>query len=133
MTKSKHVFYFSQTTAQKINIPLSKFMHNADEGEMPLQYLMLGGFKILGFGAEVSSHWPDILKVPFASQQFILSGYVGHSFGYLPTDKQVTEGGYEVDGFRRGLKTTGYYRNDISIHSVLEHYIQKLELTSQMA
>ena len=34
-----------------------------------------------------------------------VTGYVGHVLGYLPTPKQILEGGYEVDGFKNILNS----------------------------
>ncbi len=122
----KQRFCFTHSIAQQIDIPLSAFMHNADDGEMPLQHLLLGGLEILGFGAEVSSQWPEILNLADAPERRIVSGCVGASFGYLPTDAQIPEGGYEVKGFRRGFEIKGHYSEDISIQQVLGRYLQKL-------
>jgi hypothetical protein len=126
LSEQKQSLSFTHTAAQQVDVPLSEFMHDADDVEMPLQHLLLGGLEILGFGAEISSHWPKILNLEDASKQCIVSGYVGPNFGYLPTDAQVPEGGYEVNGFRRGFDIKAYYGEDISIQRVLEHHLKKL-------
>jgi hypothetical protein len=40
-------------------------------------------------------------------------GYADHIFGYLPTESQFAEGGYEAEGFRRNFSLSGSYFPDI--------------------
>ena len=39
----------------------------------------------------------------------LYTGYLGAVFGYLPTAKQVTEGGYEVNGFQSLFGMSGRF------------------------
>lgn len=43
----------------------------------------------------------------------ICAGYLDHIFGYLPTDRQLAEGGYEAEGFRHNFSLPGRYMNNI--------------------
>jgi hypothetical protein len=54
-------------------------------------------------------------------------GYLGDVFGYLPTNEQIAEGGYEVEGFRELFGLTGRFigRND----QALEDLISQLSAT----
>ena len=64
--------------------------------------------EILALSAEPTVDWQHILDeaCPRLPQGIRLyTGYLGAVFGYLPTAKQVTEGGYEVNGFQRLFET----------------------------
>ena len=43
----------------------------------------------------------------------IAVGYADHIYGYLPTDKQLSEGGYEASGFRTNFSLPGSYKENV--------------------
>jgi hypothetical protein len=66
----------------------------------------------LALSAEPTVEWQRILDdaSPHASRTMRLyTGYLGAVFGYLPTAKQVTEGGYEVNGFQSLFGLSGRF------------------------
>ena len=82
--------------------PRALEIHRLDAG--PLGLLLLG--------AEVCQGYYDLLD--FEEDKFsIFSGCVGPVYGYLPTDVQIREGGYESQGFFRLFSLSGRYRGRV--------------------
>lgn len=100
-------------------VPLSVLTDSAGDDEMGVAAINLFGVVIMGLGAEVSMRWLSVLGWDEAARDRILTGYTGPVFGYLPTDAQIPEGGYEVDGFRTPFGFTGRYSKTKSIDGVV--------------
>ena len=79
--------------------------------------------------------WQSLLDdaIPRAAQAIrIYTGYLGDVFGYLPTAKQVTEGGYEVNGFQSLFGMSGRFDQDRILAAVtgcVGSAIEQLERT----
>ena len=70
--------------------------------------------EIVALSAEPTIEWIGIFDrvAPRVSQQIRLyTGYLGTVFGYLPTAKQVAEGGYEVEGFQSLFGLSGHFES----------------------
>jgi hypothetical protein len=97
-------------------IPLSAFFTGATpDKKLTVQILRLGDeFELFALSAEPTVEWQGLLDdaIPCAAQAVRLySGYLGDVFGYLPTAKQVTEGGYEVNGFQSLFGMSGRFES----------------------
>ena len=60
----------------------------------------------------------------------LYTGYLGAAFGYLPTAKQVTEGGYEVNGFQSLFGLSGRFepgRIEPAVCECLKSALDELE------
>jgi hypothetical protein len=95
-------------------IPLSAFFAGTAPGKkLTVQILRIGNeLEVFGLSAEPTVEWQRILDDAFppASQAVRLyTGYLGDVFGYLPTASQVTEGGYEVNGFQSLFGMSGRF------------------------
>jgi hypothetical protein len=95
-------------------IPLNAFFTGtAPDKNLTIQILRLGEeLEIFALSAEPTVEWQRILDdaAPRASQAIRLyTGYLGDVFGYLPTARQVTEGGYEVNGFQSLFGMSGHF------------------------
>jgi hypothetical protein len=95
-------------------IPLTAFFTGTvPDKKLAVQILQLGGaLEIVALSAEPTLEWQRILDdaFPRASQAIRLyAGYLGDVFGYLPTAKQVGEGGYEVNGFQSLFGMSGRF------------------------
>ena len=110
----------------KTEIPHTEFMQGADESQMRIAMARLGGIDIFGFGAEISALWPNLLGLDNERERCLVTGCVGHCFGYLPEDSQIPNGGYEVLGFRESFRVTGNYSLNQSIYSALKSSIDYL-------
>ena len=62
--------------------------------------LEIGPLTVLGMNCEPSHDWVTQLGLDHRAPDVAVTGYVGEVFGYLPTESQICQGGYEVDGFR---------------------------------
>jgi len=81
-----------------VDLPSDKIGTTAKGFEFKMQKLHLGPIKLYLIGAEVCSAYYSILDT-YSSSNTLFSGYAGQVFGYLASDKQIKEGGYEVDGY----------------------------------
>jgi len=118
---------FTESTLRSLKISLSDLMRSEDARDVPLYKATIGGLKILGVGAEVNSGWVSQLGYDSNVAGQILTGCAGQVFGYLPTNKQIPEGGYEVDGFRKAFEVSGFYQPGDDIAHVLRRALLGLE------
>lgn len=116
---------FSLSSLSQTQFPLADLMDEADDRQIPVYRAVLGGLEIIGFGAEMSAGWVAKLALANDPQRQILSGCVGPVFGYLPTEEQVPEGGYEVEGFRRGFGISGRFRPGKNMKQVLAEALSR--------
>lgn len=80
-------------------VPWSTMLDGPVGGALQLQRLALGdSVDLLGGNAEFCSPW---LRWGRPGRTTVHVGYLGDVFGYLPSEQQVREGGYEVHGFMR--------------------------------
>jgi hypothetical protein len=95
-------------------IPLGAFFWGAaPDKKLTVHILRLGDeLELFALSAEPTVEWQRILDdaIPRSSQAMRLyTGYLGNVFGYLPTATQVTEGGYEVNGFQSLFGMSGRF------------------------
>jgi hypothetical protein len=99
------------------SIPLGDFFHGSiPDKRLAAQVVRIGEeLEIVAVSAEPSVEWEGILDeaVPIRSGRIRLyAGYLGALFGYLPTATQVSEGGYEVEGFQPFFGLSGRFDSD---------------------
>jgi hypothetical protein len=89
------------------------FTGTAPDKKLTVQILRIGDeLEVFALSAEPTVEWQRILDDAFppASRAVRLyTGYLGDVFGYLPTARQVTEGGYEVNGFQSLFGMSGRF------------------------
>ena len=95
-------------------IPLSAFFTGTTpDKKLTTQIVRLDDeLEIVALSAEPTIEWQRILDdaAPRSSRGIRLyTGYLGAVFGYLPTARQVTEGGYEVNGFQSLFGMSGRF------------------------
>jgi hypothetical protein len=95
-------------------IPLGAFFTGATpDKKLAVHIVRLDDdLEILALSAEPTVEWQHILDEasPRGPQGIRLyTGYLGAVFGYLPTARQVTEGGYEVNGFQSLFGMSGRF------------------------
>lgn len=84
---------------------------------IPLVHLTIGGLEILAVGAEVSNAYLLQLPKPPNGHCRIETGCANHVFGYIPTQKQCLNGGYEGGGFLRKFSISGSF-HPASLHNM---------------
>jgi hypothetical protein len=97
-----------------VQIPLAEFFSgSAPDKPLTVQALRLGeAFELVALSAEVTVEWQSILDAAlpsFAGRLRLHAGYLGTVYGYLPTPRQIGEGGYEVMGFQRLFGLSGNF------------------------
>ena len=76
--------------------PSTDFVRGSPVEEVVMHEILLGPLRLFGVSAEPSfGHLPR--SVNHATDWYC--GYLEDVYGYLPTEEQYREGGYEVDGF----------------------------------
>lgn len=87
--------YEGPISTRKIFSP-DDFVRGSQVKEVVMHEILLGPLRLFGVSAEPSfGHLPR--SVDHATDWYC--GYLEDVYGYLPTEKQYREGGYEVDGF----------------------------------
>lgn len=81
-------------------------------GDMDIRAIDAGPLGLVLVGAEVCSSYAAKGSSFFPSH-WLMSGYCGHVFGYLPDDAQIAEGGYEAEGFFRPFGLDGKFADRI--------------------
>ncbi len=71
----------------------------------------LGPIRIKAVSAEIASDYASFAGG--ADPLTFLTGCAGQVFGYIPTDQQIPEGGYEVDDFVPAFSITGTFQTEI--------------------
>jgi neutral ceramidase len=77
------------------------------------------GLKFVGLSAEPCWEYIHLVKRIFPGKTIWPVGYIDSVFGYLPTQSMLSEGGYEVTGFRRPFGIKGEFVPDLE-HAVAE-------------
>lgn len=106
-TKSEEIL-----SLHEVSVPLAKLLGEMENGSLNITYLDIGPISFLLFGAEVCSPYIDALQ-RLVKKPIIFSGCVGETYGYLPSDRQIAEGGYEVEGFQEFFSLQGQYSGNI--------------------
>jgi len=100
-----------------LDIPMSEINTGATPKNFRVRFLNLCGIDIWLFGAEVCSGYIQRFK-PYQSASTIMSGCAGEVWGYLPTDKQISEGGYEPIESQRNFPINGPFLSAIEDYLV---------------
>ena len=95
-------------------IPLAEFFHGrAPDKSLTVQALRLdAALELVAVSAEVTVEWQPILEAALPAREGRLrlyAGYLGALYGYLPTPRQIGEGGYEVTGFQHLFGLSGNF------------------------
>lgn len=65
--------------------------------------------RVVGISAEPCWEYTHLIKSTFPDRTIWPVGYVDSVFGYLPTQAMLSEGGYEVTGFRKRFGIKGEF------------------------
>jgi hypothetical protein len=93
-------------------VNLSQLIDGCDEPSRSVQFARLAigeALEIVAVAAEPSVELRNLAPFPGAA----LTGYMGDAFGYWPTARQASEGGYEGGGFFDGFGLRGAFRSDL--------------------
>lgn len=86
--------------AGSVRLPLGGVLTGAEGPDIVLRALDLGpGLRLLALSAEASCGYAPLVEAAGAGREVFPVSMAGSVYGYLPTDAQVAEGGYEAGGF----------------------------------
>ncbi len=99
---------------KRIEVPEHLYAVGGD-GDKPLFWHLIdcGGFRIVGINAEPVVAYRRLIAKYFADAPFLTVGCLGDTHCYLPSDAMISEGGYEVEGFRPLLGFSGRFRDGV--------------------
>jgi hypothetical protein len=99
------------------NVPISSMLGGRDRGLFRACSLTIGAVELVMMTAEVSAEYAQLVECVGAWPV----GCLDNVFGYLPTDAQIPEGGYEVEGFRGPFGISGRFigNNDATFRRLL--------------
>lgn len=108
--KIKHNFLI----IKELKIALSDILDNyiGSIKYLEINLLIVGENYFLFFSAEPLSGWNSKLKALWPEKKVFVLGYLNECFGYLPTQKDVKFGGYEVNGFMKPFNLSGIWKPD---------------------
>ncbi len=93
-------------------LPLTELMEGHGQGlELALSRADLAeGLSLLTLSAEPCAELAFRLRELSGNVGLWVAGCIGPIFGYLPSERMLAEGGYEVDGFQGFFDIEGHYR-----------------------
>jgi len=71
------------------------------------------GLRVVGISAEVCWEYTHLVQRAFPAKTIWPVGYIDDVFGYLPTQSMLSEGGYEVTGFRQPFGISGEFVSNL--------------------
>ncbi|MCB0696671.1 MAG: hypothetical protein KDC07_04870 [Chitinophagaceae bacterium] len=101
-------------TTSKNEIPLNEII---GDHTFPVHFYKLklaDELQFIGVSAEVLVEYKDIVKEALKGQPSINVGCLAGTHIYLPTDKHVKEGGYEVHWFQHRFAIVGEFKNNLN-------------------
>jgi hypothetical protein len=115
----------SEASFVRAALPLSAIMDTPVDEKIALVYVACGSLNLLFMGAETCSPYYPLLA-PLFPEHALLTGYADAVPLYLPSDSQIAEGGYEVDGFRHSFGLPGKFHP--KIETIIISAVSKLQL-----
>jgi hypothetical protein len=91
----------------RTSVPLSVLGLSGETSSLTCHWFDLAeGLRVVGISAEPCWEYVHLVKRIFSGKTIWPVGYIDSVFGYLPMQSMLSEGGYEVTGFRRpfGIK-----------------------------
>ena len=85
----------------RASIPLSELLDGPVPDDVFTVHAVepVDGVVMIGISAEVVTQYTDVVKRAFDGKTVVPVGCVDGTYGYLPTEKMIGEGGYEAERF----------------------------------
>ena len=93
-------------------VPL-KSLGLSGDFDIAITHVNCGDVEITGVGAEVCSGHLEHTSFDRSKPKFF-TGCTGPTFGYLPTDEQIIEGGYEANEFMPFFSVSGRWKQNVT-------------------
>lgn len=112
LSKTEKAYAAKIKTAQT-EIPLNRIIGNSDKS-IRFKKLELFNKEFVGISSEVFAEYKEHVK-NVLEKETINIGCLAGTYIYLPTDKNVKEGGYEVEMFQSRFGIDGEFKNGIDV------------------
>lgn len=100
--------------ASKADIPLGAVIGNYKNKMIHFRRLSMSDtIEFIGISGEVFAEYKDILPMFANVKHTVNTGYLAGTRIYLPTDKNVKEGGYEVNMFQKRFDIKGHFHEGL--------------------
>ena len=83
---------------------------------LQLHWLRLGELNLVGCNAEMVVGYRALVRRVFPEAPLLTIGCLDQTWGYLPLDAMLEQGGYEVERFRESFDLASPYRPGIEAH-----------------
>lgn len=104
----------NEITPTLSDINLDDVLSNNTGRYIRLRMMVLApDFIVLGISAEVVAEYKEVFNRIFPSVNLMIATCMDNTDVYIPTDKLVNEGGYEVEGFKKLFNVHGEFREMI--------------------
>lgn len=107
----------AETTAElscsQVNMPLRELIGEYDYKVHLKKIRLANEVQLLGVSAEVLAEYKDIVTKALQSESLMCVGCLAGTRIYLPTDKNVREGGYEVHWFQHRFAIEGEFKEGL--------------------
>lgn len=100
----------AELVSTQCNLPLAEIIGDSTHAIHLKKLQLAEGFQMIGFSAEVLSEYKTIVLDVLKSDNLVTVGCLAGTRIYLPTDKHVAEGGYEVHGFQHKFGVSGHFK-----------------------
>lgn len=94
--------------------------------QLSIHAVKLGNARILGISAEVVTHYRSLIEQLFPNEHLITAGCIDQTWAYLPSDRMIGEGGYEVEDFREYFDFAASY-----LEGVEKQFIDAVRLVTR--
>jgi neutral ceramidase len=87
---------FNSLSSTRFVVPISDFfeVHNSETKYLTIHLVDFNEIKVLGISGEVVNQYSDFVQ-SISKSQILTVGCIDDTCGYIPTDKMISEGGYE--------------------------------------
>lgn len=86
--------------ARRNLVTQDRFVSSTAKGVVSFHSLSIGqDFQIVGVSAEVMAEYAEVVRSRQPRRHVMCVGCIDHTFGYAPTTKILSQGGYEAHGF----------------------------------
>jgi hypothetical protein len=104
----------SRVSHARVPLMMDELAHgHPDATILWMHAVEFGDIRIVGFSAEPVAGIARIVRGVFGPTKLLLAGCMDQTYGYLPVDSMLREGGYEVVGFREPFAFEGSYTTGI--------------------
>ncbi len=113
-----------QIRLRRVVLPVQSLGIQCPSNKLFFHLIELGKTRIVGISAEPVVEYVSIIEQMYPDSNVFPVGYIDDVVTYLPVENMLSEGGYEVDGFRRFFGVKGRFR--VGFQASVEETLRRL-------